>query len=156
MDPVFAIAIFVLMISCLGFFVCKKSAHIKTFFESHPFALKLLLWGYIVFNACFSFPICSVKSTIDFPKSYLLISSYGAIAFSFAGIYGSKKHLAVLFQTFTFCSLGLICRYFLEYGEVSNSYNFTLLNIALYLTAVPVYTVLSYVFLDSKLKKDIN
>jgi len=153
MDPIFAVAIFVLMMSCLGFAAYKKAPQIKAFFTAHPFALKLLLWGYIVFNACFSFPISSSRFPLDFSKAYLLLSSYGVIALSFAGIYGIKRHFTVWLQTFTFCVLGLICRYFLEYGEVSNSYNFTLFNIILYLLAMPIYTALAYDLLVRKLKK---
>ena len=103
MDPIFAVAIFVLMMSCLGFAAYKKAPQIKAFFTAHPFALKLLLWGYIIFNACFSFPISSQRFPLDFSKAYLLIASYGVIAISFAGIYGVSKHFSVLAQTFIFC-----------------------------------------------------
>jgi len=152
MDPVFAVAVFVLMMSCLAFVTYKKAPNLKSFFGVHPLALKALIWGYIVFNACFSFPISSARFPLDFSKGYLLIASYGVIALSLAGIYGSKKHLTVFMQTFAFCVLGLICRYFLEYGEVSNSYNFTLINIFAYLTIIPAYTVFAYSILDRKLK----
>ena len=90
---------------------------------------------------------------MDLSKVYLLIASYGVIALSFAGIYGDKKHFSVLMQTFGFCILGLICRYLLEYGEVSNSYNFTVMNTAAYLIAIPLYTALVYSMLDRKLRK---
>ena len=153
MDPFFAVAIFILMMSCLGFFTYKKSTQIKTFFTAHPLALKLLIWGYIIFNACFSFPISSERFPLDFSKAYLLLTSYGVIALSFAGVYREKKHFSVLLQTFILCVSGLICRYFLEFGEVSNSYNFTLRNIILYLVAMPAYTVLAYSLLDRKLRK---
>lgn len=154
MDPAFAIAIFILMMGCLGFFTYKKAPQLKAFFTAHPLALKLLVWGYIIFNACFSFPIYSEKFPLDFSKAYLLIASYGVIALSFAGIYGVKKHLIVWMQTWGFGILGLICRYFLEFGEVSNSYNFTLFNVILYLALVPLYTVLAYDILIRKLKKN--
>ena len=153
MDPFFAVAIFILMMSCLGFFTYKKAPQLKTFFTAHPFALKALLWGYIIFNACFSFPISSSRFPLDFSKAYLLIASYGVIALSFAGVYGEKKHFSILIQTFAFCVLGLVCRYFLEFGEVSNSYNFTLFNIILYLLAMPIYTAIAYDLLVRKLKK---
>jgi len=153
MDPIFAVAIFILMMSCLGFFTYKKAPQLKAFFTAHPFALKLLIWGYIVFNACFSFPISSSRFPMDFSNAYLLLASYGVIALSFAGVHGEKKHFAVLAQTFAFCILGLVCRYFLEFGEVSNSYNFTLFNTVLYLAVIPIYTVLAYDLLVRKLKK---
>jgi len=152
MDPIFAVAIFILMMSCLGFFTYKKTPQLKAFFTAYPLALKLLIWGYIVFNACFSFPISSNRFPLDFSKAYLLLTSYGVIALSFAGVYREKKHFSVLLQTFVFCVSGLVCRYFLEFGEVSNSYNFTLFNIILYLSAMPIYTVLAYDVLVRKMK----
>ena len=147
------IAIFFLVMFGLGFITYKKAPQLKAFFTAHPFALKLLIWGYIVFNACFSFPISSSRFPLDFSKAYLLLASYGVIALSFAGVHGEKKHFAVLAQTFIFCVLGLVCRYFLEFGEVSNSYNFTLFNTVLYLAVTPIYTVLAYDLLVRKLKK---
>ena len=42
--------------------------------------------------------------------------------------------------------IGFLCRYFLEYGEVSNTYNFTLPNIALHLLITGILILLSHFF----------
>jgi len=148
-----AASIFFLIIIGLGITVYKKAPALKVFFTAHPLALKAFVWIYIVFNACFSFPIGSERFPLDFSKAYLLIVSYGVIAFSFAHIYAGKKRLLIWAQTLFYCALGLICRYFLEYGEVSNSYNFTPINTVAYLIVIPLYTVSAYMFLDKRLRK---
>lgn len=40
--------------------------------------------------------------------------------------------------------LGMVCRYVLEYGEASNVYNFTMLNILSYIILIPAFTVGAY------------
>ena len=39
---------------------------------------------------------------------------------------------------------GMICRYFLEFGEVSNTYNFTLPNIAIHIVVILCICLCSY------------
>jgi hypothetical protein len=39
---------------------------------------------------------------------------------------------------------GMICRYFLEFGEVSNTYNFTLPNIAIHIVAISCICICGY------------
>lgn len=41
--------------------------------------------------------------------------------------------------------LGLIFRYLLEYGEVSNTYNFTAANVALHLFALTILPLMTYI-----------
>ena len=40
--------------------------------------------------------------------------------------------------------LGMFCRYLLEFGEISNIYNFTLLNILLHICVTYAISVISY------------
>ena len=41
-------------------------------------------------------------------------------------------------------SIYTYCRYLLEFGEVSNTYNFTLFNIVSYLVIIPIGTTFAY------------
>lgn len=52
--------------------------------------------------------------------------------------------------------IGFLCRYFLEYGEVSNTYNFTLPNIALHLliTGILIFIV-SFLCFKNCVKKAV-
>ena len=121
------------------------------FLQKHPVLVKTVVLGYIVFAGCFVFPISSKKFPLDFMGVYLTVASYGIIALSLAGVYGPNKGPAVYLRTLVFTVLGLLCRYFLEYGEVSNTYNFTVGNVILYLVFIPLGTFLAYYFIVRKL-----
>lgn len=106
-------------------------------------ALAVLL-GYITFNGCFVFPFSNERFPFDFSKAILVISCYGIIGMCFTGLLKKGRSFIVFISTLFFTIIGLICRYFLEYGEVSNTMNFIPINIALYLTIVPFYCTLAY------------
>ena len=40
---------------------------------------------------------------------------------------------------------GMVCRYLLEYGEVSNTYNFTIPNILFHIVAALGISIISYI-----------
>lgn len=115
-----------------------------SFIQKHKKGLKILLLAYIVFAGCFTFPIRSEKFPLDFMKLYLLIASYGIIGTSLAGLYGANKGKFVYIATLIFTIIGLGLRYLLEFGEVSNTYNFTLFNIASYLVIIPIGVLITY------------
>lgn len=116
----------------------------KSFFIHHPVIVKSLLLFYIAFAGCFTFPIRSQPFPLDFTKAYLLVCSYGIIGLGFAGLYGEAKERTVYPLTLLMTILGMVCRYVLEYGEASNVYNFTLLNILSYIILIPAFTVGAY------------
>ena len=110
---------------------------------------------YIVFAACFTFPIKSEgEYFLDFMKLYLLVASYGIIGTSLAGLYGRKKGRFVYTATLLLTALGMLCRYFLEFGEISNTYNFTMSNIIEYLAVIPIAVLVIYL-LSAKSTKEV-
>ena len=116
----------------------------KTFSYAPSCHGKGLLLFYIAFAGCFTFPIRSQPYPLDFTKAYLLICSYGIIGLGFAGLYGEAKERTVYPLTLLMTILGMVCRYVLEYGEASNVYNFTMLNILSYIILIPAFTVGAY------------
>ena len=62
----------------------------------------------------------------------------------FAGLLDKQKEVRVFLMSFGFTGVGMVCRFILEYGEVSNAMNFTPLNIFLYLVVVPLYCTAIY------------
>ena len=120
--------------------------------EKSPAVVKAFLLGYIIFAGCFVFPILSPVEPLDFSKIYLLVVSYGVIGLGFAGVYGEKKEKTVYLLTLVLTAAGLFCRYVLEYGEASNTYNFTLVNVASYLVLMPAFTALAYNYLVEYLR----
>jgi hypothetical protein len=122
----------------------RTAQSINHFLMRHPVMVKGLLLFYIAFAGCFTFPIRSQPFPLDFTKAYLLICSYGIIGWGFAGLYGKAKERAVYPLTLLMTILGMVCRYVLEYGEASNVYNFTMLNILSYIILIPAFTVGAY------------
>lgn len=135
-----AVIVILIAIACQG----AKSGKLRHFFTSRPWILKALLLGYIIFAGCFVFPIRSEPFPLDFQKVYLLAASYGVIALAFAEIWGSDKGRMIYIITFLFTAAGMGCRYLLEFGEVSNTYNFTWFNIISYLVIIPTGTTITY------------
>ena len=88
--------------------------------------IKVFLLAYIVFTGCWVFPIRSEQFPFDCTKGYLLIASYGVIGLAFAKIYGRDKKKLIYVLKLLLTIIGMIGRYLLEYGEFSNTYNFTL------------------------------
>ena len=84
---------------------------------------------------------------------YLLAASYGVIALAFAGIWGPDRERMVYIVTFILTVIGMLCRYLLEFGEVSNTYNFTLFNIVSYLVIIPIGTTIFYRFTGRRLER---
>ena len=121
-----------------------KSGKLQHFFKVHPWIPKILVLGYIVFAGCFMFPIRSEPFPLDFQGVYLLVASHGVIALAFAGIWGPDREWMVYIATFVLTLIGMVCRYLLEFGEVSNTYNFTLFNIVSYLVIIPIGTTFAY------------
>ena len=83
----------------------------------------------------------------------MLAASYGVIALAFAGIWGPDRERMVYIVTFILTAIGMFCRYLLEFGEVSNTYNFTLFNIVSYLVIIPVGITIFYRFMGRRLER---
>lgn len=144
-----AVILFFTIMAVLTVAICfwagsKTASHADNFLTRRPAIIKTVLLVYVVFAGCFTFPIRSDLFPLDSAKLYLIIASYGIIGLGFAGVYGPKKEKIIYPVTLMLTILGILCRYLLEYGEVSNYYNFTLFNIASYIVVIPIYTVLTY------------
>ncbi len=145
------IAVFVLLMAIV--YLGAKSGKLQYLFEVSPLIPKILVWGYIIFAGCFVFPIRSEPFPLDFQGVYMLAASYGVIALAFAGIWGPNRERMVYMVTFVLTSIGMVCRYLLEFGEVSNTYNFTLFNIISYLLIISIGTTIAYRLMAGKLKR---
>lgn len=130
-----------------------KSGRLQYFFEKHSQLPGILLMGYIIFAGCFVFPIRSEPFPLDFSGVYLLVSSYGVIALASAGIFGPGRGRKVYITTFLLTAIGMGWRYLLEFGEVSNTYNFTLFNIVSYLALIPAGTAAAYCWIVRKMRR---
>lgn len=148
-----AICIAVIISFAAIVFLGARSGKLQHFFKVHPRIPKILVLGYIVFAGCFVFPIRSEPFPLGFQRVYLLAASYGVIALAFAGIWGPDMERMVCVVTFILTVIGMACRYLLEFGEVSNTYNFTLFNIVSCLVIIPIGTTIFYRFMVRRLKR---
>ncbi|MBQ3568172.1 MAG: hypothetical protein IJA25_04500 [Anaerotignum sp.] len=116
--------------------------------------MEKLIWAFWIFLTCFSFPLWSERSPLKWHDVFTFVSTYGILVAGLYGVYGEDRGPSLYPRMVLFTVIGMVCRYYLEFGEVSNTYNFTLLNIAAYLFIVPVFTLLAYEFVDrSKMKE---
>lgn len=145
------IIVLIIMVIGIGggsFLLGRKMATTNnTFARCNTIIIKGFLLSYVVFVGCFVFPFGSEPFPFDFTKLYLIVASYGMIGLGFAGLYGVKKEKTIYIRVLFLTVLGMIGRYILEYGEVSNTYNFTLWNIISYLAIIPTFTAIGYYYI---------
>ena len=111
--------------------------HIKKATQPHLVRSCVLTFGLAVFLNCFGFPVYNLNK--EWP--FMLTATYAILTPAFAVFIGGslaalfpKKRLGfIVFLALALVCAGLACRFLLEFGEVSNTYNFTLPNIALHM-----------------------
>lgn len=117
---------------------------------SHKKGFTVLVCIMLIFFGCCSFPAYNL--TKEFPLSisgmnlvvvcaaYYYIGGLQGVLFNYKGI--GKTIVISLGMTL----VGFGCRYLLEYGEVSNTYNFTVQNVILHLFLAIGITALASIF----------
>ncbi len=144
--------LFIIVIAILGAAVGFFAGWAKK--NNRVGAIKAIIWGFVIFSGCFNFPLWSEWSYLEWTRIITTLSAYGIIAAGLYGTYGEDKGPFLYPRIFLFTGIGMLCRYIMEFGEVSNTYNFTLVNSIVYLFAVPVYTLLTYEFVDRQKNKE--
>ena len=125
----------------------------SSFVLSHKKGFFLFACAWFVFIGCCAFPV--INLTKVFPLQITLLNLFtvciSCVYLSkIMEIIFSEKVTKSILLTLSMTMIGFLCRYLLEYGEVSNTYNFTLPNIALHLLITGIL-VLSSHFFDSKI-----
>lgn len=122
--------------------------NIKKAIQAHKALAAVLVLGFAVFINCFGFPIYNLSR--DWPASILVqnvfVASLSAVYIGggLAMLFPEKRCIFIAFITAASACLGMGCRFLLEFGEVSNTYNFTVPNIVLHLGAFLVLTSISW------------
>lgn len=127
-------------------FLCRKS----------PLYIGL---AYTAFVGMWGFPLRFEKFDLLFFAIDQNVYAVGLISlFLFA--YFNKKTIKLYFSILSLTGIGMLGRYFIEYGEVSNERNFTPFNIIIFLLVVPItITIISFLFnkiADSKEKSSTS
>jgi len=102
-----------------------------------------IFWIVAIFFGCFCFPFVNLTNILsDTQKQISTINLFTClVAYTEVGLlsgylFENKKVGVVLLINAAHIIGGMICRYLLEFGEVSNTYNFTLTNIAIHIVAI--------------------
>ena len=73
-----------------------------------------------------------------------------------AGLCSKKKFVVVAAVDFAAITIGLVCRYLLEFGEVSNTYNFTFPNTLLHIGIFLFLSMLIWLTAEGKRSADTH
>ncbi len=144
--------IFILVIiiaAIFGFFWAKYSVGSKT--STADTKIKpVFKAGFIIFTlveTCCAFPIIS-NTGFEPLRILILIFACIVIGKGFAVFFPSLSFGKLCVSFLLITAVGLVCRYLLEFGEVSNTLNFTTVNIISYMIVVPIICLASYKALD--------
>ena len=123
----------------------------KEYILAHKKQLMMIFdCAFLVFIGCFTFPVFQFsKEAPDISRGLNLmitLMAYYEIGLLQNVLYGSKKIGVIAGINLGMTLLGFLCRFLLEYGEVSNTYNFTMPNIALHLLVAVRVTTLTSLF----------
>jgi len=117
----------------------------------------IVFYGFAFFFGCFTFPI--VNFSPDAPKVLTFISllvcigAYYETGMVAGALYHNKKMGFHILLSVFHVAVGMVLRYLLEFGEVSNTYNFTLPNIAVHMIATVAICTVSAVSLSNSIKQ---
>lgn len=114
--------------------------------RQHPLLMRILAYAPVVLVSCCFFPLRVPIRYLDGMILFLLLITVCNLGNLLACLYGRGKLAAVYLRLLAFTILGLACRFLLEYGEVSNTYNFTPVNTAVFLLLFPLWAVVAYLF----------
>ena len=128
-----------------------KGNKLYTLLQSHRKIAITLFWVIGIFFGCFCFPFINITKVLgDAEKQISIINlftclvAYAELGLLSGYLFDKKKIGVVLLINVVHIIVGMICRYFLEFGEVSNTYNFTLPNVVIHIVAILCICICSY------------
>ena len=128
-----------------------KQNRLYTLLQSHRKFGITLFWVISIFFGCFTFPFVNLtkilsdtQKQISIINLFICIVAYAEVGLLSGYLLDKKKIGVVLIVNVAHIIAGMICRYFLEFGEVSNIYNFTFANIAIHIVVISCICLCSY------------
>ena len=117
-------------------------------------AWRIILLALFVVISGAAFPIYNFGKHYTYALTgitlYLNIVCYWELGVFEKKILKLKKAAYAAFLNIDIVLAGMLCRYLLEWGEVSNTYNFTTPNILLHITAATIISTISYLLTQNK------
>jgi len=109
---------------------------------------------FIVFINCSAFPFYNLNKSWPFmitaSKAYIVVLGAWACGVMLSASFSGKGLTFISSALAASASAGLICRYLLEFGEVSNTYNFTCPNIFLHLLIFNAVALLGWLWTSKR------
>ena len=128
-----------------------KQNRLYTLLQSHRKTGITIFWIVAIFFGCFCFPFVNITNVlsdaqkqISIMNLFVCVLAYAEVGLLSGYIFDTKKIGVVLLINTVHIIAGMICRYFLEFGVVSNTYNFTLPNIAIHIVAILCICICGY------------
>lgn len=119
----------------------KKTSSLKA-------SVKLILWLLFIIISGAAFPIYNFGKHFSYALTGLMlwlnIACYIELGKFEKYILKMTNIYYVILANFGVILLGMLCRYLLEFGEVSNTYNFTIQNILVHVIATLTISMVSY------------
>ena len=118
----------------------------QKFLENHKRVVGIIGFIFIVCIQCCVFPFYNFTHDVQF--IIVIINFIAAVGIAKctgdleAAIFPNGTWSAMLFLNLILALLGMAARYLLEYGEVSNTYNFTARNIVLHLVFMVLWSTM--------------
>lgn len=103
-----------------------------------------------IFIGCAAFPLLTQYTGYLYIILHLANAVYIA-PLMLVALLGKGKAIKAYSVSFMSLLIGMICRYFIEFGEASNSVNFTVINIASFLIILPLVYIITYYLYSKKL-----
>ena len=122
--------------------------NLEHWFRNHKRIAAAFIFSFFLLLTCSSFPVYNLTkhypSTLEFTTVFVNLSIYGYLGAFLNQVFPKARFRQVLLILFCLVFGGMLCRFLLEYGEVSNTYNFTPENIALHLAVSLTVSSLSW------------
>ena len=135
-----------------------KQNRLCTLLQSHRKFGITLFWVISIFFGCFTFPFVNLtkilsdtQKQISIINLFICIVAYAEVGLLSGYLFHKKKIIFVILINVAHILLGMIARYFLEFGEVSNTYNFTLPNVAVHIVAISCICICGYLHVKKQI-----
>ena len=116
----------------------------QLFVQKHKQSAYILAAAFIAFINCCGFPFFNLNKEwplmITALKIWAVVGGSWVSGILLAKLFCEKKFPFIAFVVVCASIIGLICRYFLEFGEASNTYNFTIPNVLFHLAGMAAIT----------------
>lgn len=127
------------------------------FYEKHPRTSAVITFGFFFVLGVCGFPIYNLShewpSTLTLSIIFNGVLTYTALGATEAAMLPKCKGWHILLLNIALILLSMGGRYLLEFGEVSNTYNFTIPNILLHIGVTVTLSGLSWLWVKTEQDK---